>query len=76
MAGSENYNLVMLARLLEAFISKWTHINACLDSLAGGEGDRDGMVVRRVVNIIDAVHQSFIQIEYQSFLVLGERKLN
>ena len=61
--GCEDYYLVVLNGFFEAFVGVGTNVDASGDGLAGGEGDGDWEVEMAVFDVVDAVHEGFVEVK-------------
>lgn len=71
MACGEYHNLVALVCAFEAFNRIRSDVDACFHCFTIGECDRNLLIVRASLNIIDTVHKRLIQIKDDSFLDVG-----
>ena len=69
MACSEDHDLIILPSLLEALISKRPDVNSSLHSFSRWKSHRNRKIIRRVLNIVNAVNQRLVQVENYGFLM-------
>lgn len=68
MACCEYYNLKFVSQVSQKLLRIWSDIDPCLNKLPRGELDRKFYVVRRV-EVLIAVDQCFVKIEYDGLLI-------
>jgi hypothetical protein len=68
MRSCEYHNLVIFIGFLQTFNCIRSNINTSLDSLTIGKSHIYHLVTGVVFNVIDAMHQRFIQVKYYGFL--------
>lgn len=66
--GCEHHNLIVLISLLKTFNCVRSNVDACLDRLPIREGHINYVVARVVLNVVDAMDKSLIQVKNKGFL--------